>query len=784
MSPTPNEEVQEAKKRKRERLVAIFFGIVFVVSTTLQAVLTGRRQDYGFLQSLLYFGLIHLNVILIMFLVFLVSRNLIKAYLLRRKGKLGSSLRWKMVSSLLAFSLFPSILLFVGSSYVIRQGFDRWFSGQVNKTLEDAESISDVHYQGIEKNLEFFSQRALEQIMAKRHEPSRADVENILHMFPVEGVEVYFDPISDPLRVRATGVEEWALPRAAVESLNRAFNNESFTLIRQYGAGDLVQRFAPFRKKPTISLPGIPGQLPVLTHVLVLSYTVPLGLKTRILDLKNSFAGYQKTQKLKEPLKANYTLVLLTLFILILFVVSWFGLYIAKGVTEPVSELMKATEAFGGGQWNYRIPKAANSKEGSSFGGDLDVLKGAFNLMAEEVGRRGRKLEEANGQLISLVRELEDRERYLETLLSSIRRGVLVLGADRKIQRINSEAFELSSAADFIKAEDVVGEDWRKIFTNLGSEEESRLWLEEAETLRGRPVDRIFEAKTGTGAKTTFRSVRATGIWLQDEKKQHPLGWLVIIEDVSDASRLERLAAWQEVARRVAHEIKNPLTPIQISADRLMRRMGARMGEDNVDGPIFQECLQQIQKQVRVIRDLVREFSQVAKLPEPQFVSVDLEDLLEQKINDYKFTFPQIQFHFENESPGQDVWVRADPEYMRRLVVNLIDNAIHSLEESKRKDAAIRVKMSLHAEQENVVCVSFEDNGPGVAPGLREKIFDPYISSKASGLGLGLPIVRRIAIEHMGRIRCEEASGGRFVLELPTIHVTESEKAQMEKAHV
>lgn len=764
----------ETRKRRRERRVAFAIGLLFFLSTLLQAFLTDRGQNLGFYQSLLYFGLVHLNVILIMFLVFLVSRTLIKAYLLRKTRKLGSSLRWKLVTSLLAFSLLPSIVLFAGSSLVIRQGFDKWFGGQVFQALEDAQAITDVHYKGLEDGLVLFSERIQERITKISAEPSASvDVvllQEFLKEYPVQMIELYVNSVDPPLRVTREGVMQTSIPRASVESIQRAAEmKSSFTLIRQFGDGDLVQRFIPVMFSPA-AYDSSPK-----SWLVVVSQIVPLGLKSRISDLRSAFAGYTKTVSLKQELKTNYTLVLLTLFLVTLFVVSWFGLYIAKAVTEPVGDLMKATEAFREGNWSYRIPK--NNVGNVGVGEDLEVLKGAFNLMAEEVGKRGRQLEEANGQLISLVRELEDRERYLEILLASIRRGVVVLDTEKRIQRINSEALEFSNFHEVNAQSDsefrpgifteVLGRPWHEIFSGFGMSEDLKTWLDECLMSQGNPLDRIFEAKVGTGSGSSIRSVRTSGIGLLDDRNK-PLGWMIILEDVSDAARLEKLAAWQEVAKRVAHEIKNPLTPIQISSDRLLRRMRGRMESDPVDGPVFLECLGQIQKQVRVIRDLVREFSQFAKLPEPQMADLELKAFFQNLVNDYRFTHPGCSFDFavDGDLNKIDAWVRGDPEYLRRLAVNLADNAIQSMEEAQVAQPFFKIKLG-HTPL-GFWEIAFEDNGPGVPITLREKIFDPYVSSKASGLGLGLPIVRRIAIEHGGRIRCEGVeSGARFVLELP-----------------
>jgi two-component system, NtrC family, nitrogen regulation sensor histidine kinase NtrY len=286
--------------------------------------------------------------------------------------------------------------------------------------------------------------------------------------------------------------------------------------------------------------------------------------------------------------------------------------------------------------------------------------------------------------------------------------------------------------------------------------------------LEGKPSDRIFEMRRGLGRSQTLRSVRGTGIWIHDDRNQ-PIGWLVILEDVTDASRLEKLAAWQEVARRVAHEIKNPLTPIQISADRLVRRLLPSLDAESQEREIFQECVGQIQKQVKVIRDLVREFSEFAKLPEPKLAPLSLKQVLSDFLRDYRFMHPEYSFSFEdlrlNAEDG--AVVSADPEYIRRLFTNLADNALQSMAEAKT--SAPRLKVTLEEPPKGLLRVVIEDNGPGIPETMRERIFDPYVTSKSSGIGLGLAIVRRIAIEHMGRVRCEAAEGGRFVLELPQL---------------
>jgi two-component system nitrogen regulation sensor histidine kinase NtrY len=690
-------------------------------------------------------------------LVFLVSRNLIKAYLLRRSGGLGASLRWKLVTSMLIFAILPSFFLFSGSTYVIRQGFDRWFSDKVATALRDAQSISKVHYEGIESNLNFFSDRILEDLRSGK--ASLANVEDFLKKYPVEAVAIYPSSLARPPAVaRIPGVDEWNIPTASAESLTRARSGESFVLIRKVARGDLLQRFTAFE---------LGGE----RRILELSHTVPLGIKTRISELQVAFASYQQTQSFKDTLKTRYTLMLLTLFVLVIFVVTWFGLYIAKSITDPVSDLLAATAAYREGKWSYRIASNPAKDEGNSAAADLEVLKAAFNLMGEEVGRREKKLAEANQKLSRLVRDLKEREQYLEILLSSIHRGVVVLDLDQRISRANSEALGYATESNRWDKNDpasVQGMPWRDVFSQLGSDDEAHAFLAQAGGARSFAIDKLFEWQRGVGRGAEISSVRATGIQLLDGKEA-AIGWMIILEDVSDAARIERLAAWQEVAKRVAHEIKNPLTPIQISSDRLRRQVEPKLEGLEREKKIFAECLDLIQKQVRSIRDLVTEFSNFAKMPEPKLRPLDIAAELNTILADYRFTHPHVSFHFDEHTGERPIKILADPEHIRRLVVNLADNALQSMEEAKVPDPTFRVVVARHEGDRSIAVLRFEDSGPGVSENMSEKIFDPYISSKMTGLGLGLAIVRRIAMEHFGKVRCEPGPGGRFVVEFPEL---------------
>ena len=337
--------------------------------------------------------------------------------------------------------------------------------------------------------------------------------------------------------------------------------------------------------------------------------------------------------------------------------------------------------------------------------------------------------------------------------------------SEGRIQRINREAIELVSPDDPQMTPEFCREKLCTDLFKINPKERLEDFLRAIKIKRGEHLDQVFEVQRDSARDLPPLSLRASGVLLLDSD-QKDLGILLILEDISESTRMERLAAWQGVARRVAHEIKNPLTPIQISADRIARKI-SHYPEDNPDLPLFKECLAQIQKQVRVIRDLVKEFGQFAKVPEPRFQKVQLTPLFEGFLKDYRFTHPEVKFSLECTT---DDTLNGDPELLRILFVNIVDNALHSLQSKRNQNPNFSGRLEIFINEgssSNRLHLIFQDNGPGIDPELKDKIFDPYISSKSSGMGLGLAIVHRIAEEHSGSVSCEEAAGARFIFDLP-----------------
>lgn len=739
----------EKLKRRREKRAAFLACIVLILTVIVHAIVERKSENHRLVESLTYLSVIYFYIFVGVLLFVLLARNLIKAYIERKSGQLGASLKWKIVFSLVTFSLLPSVVFFIGATALIRSGFEQYFGDRVASALEDSESIVKTHYDRIHRDMDLMAAQTAKIIKQNTRAPDkrkktkaiRASSPEVFNALPLSRLEIYRDIKQKP----EVYTHYESIPPTDLQLVARAFKGESFRQTNRFSGGDLIQRFQPFNTQ-------------LGTYVIVLSQSVPLALYTRMEELKSTLVVYRETRTLKNSLKTQYSVVLLVLFVLVLFVVTWFGIYITREITDPVMELLEATNAFRSGKWDFRIKNVGNINPTRGMTADLELLKSSFNLMAEEVGTRGKKLEE-------VVMNLEGRERYLETLLSSIRRGVVVLSPEGKVKRINREALELLMPDMMLpNPENFKDTLWNESF-KISPRERFEDFLRAVKLKRGQHLDQVFEVKREKSRDLPPLSLRATGVLLVDADNRD-LGTLLIVEDISDATRMERLAAWQGVARRVAHEIKNPLTPISISADRILRRV-SKLPEDNPDLGLFKECVAQIQKQVRVIRDLVKDFGQFAKLPEPQFEKIILTDFFSSFLKDYRFTHPDTEISLDKKCSDE---IMADPELLRILLVNMVDNSVHSLEDYKTEHPDFKglLKISMEdSSKDSHIRIVFEDNGPGIDPELRDKIFDPYISSKASGMGLGLAIVRRIAEEHHGSIEIAEAQGAKFIFELP-----------------
>ncbi|MBI4715317.1 MAG: HAMP domain-containing protein, partial [Nitrospirae bacterium] len=459
-------------------------------------------------------------------------------------------------------------------------------------------------------------------------------------------------------------------------------------------------------------------------------------------EVTRSFEEYHQLAALKTPVKRSYLLSFLAIALLILFSATWFGYYLARGITGPVHRLAEATRAVAQGDLGHRI----DLRPDDEFG----ILVDAFNRMTEDLQEGSRKLGEANQSLRDSNLELERKRDYVETVLENVTTGVISLDQRGGITTINRAAEGILG----LTREAMMGRNFQEIFHHVPVEVGRRI---------------IKKIRAGQGAlaaeevefqlRNRIVHLRINLATLRDEQ-QRLLGTVIAFDDVSELIKAQRLAAWREVAQQLAHEIKNPLTPIPLCTHRLRKKHYEQVPDYD---KIFDECTQTIIREVHSLKNLLQEFSTFARMPAPRLAPIALPEALGEVIRLYRGAHREIEI-LETLDPNLPM-VQADREQIKRMLINLFENAVEAM--GGRGRLWIQ---TVHDEGTGRAILEVADEGTGISPEDRSRLFIPYFSRKKTGTGLGLAIVHRIVTDHHGVIRVEDRPprGTRFIIEFPT----------------
>jgi two-component system nitrogen regulation sensor histidine kinase NtrY len=479
----------------------------------------------------------------------------------------------------------------------------------------------------------------------------------------------------------------------------------------------------------------------------VVNHFVPFSLAQKLAGIRAAHDEYRRLQPYAGHIERLYQLELLLFSLVVVLFAIWWGFRIAKGVSTPIRALAEGTAEVARGNLDVQVDPHSDDEVG--------FLVRSFNRMTRDLRDARDGLERTNA-------ELERRRRYMEVVLRNIGAGVVSLDAEGRVHTINPAAQRLLSIPPGVG---LVGRSWDDV---LREPEQLSVVRELGEDLRAgvrESIRRQVQLPAGDETLTLLVTVAL----LKDEENI-VLGTVVVFDDYSQLVKVQRMEAWQEVARRIAHEIKNPLTPIQLSAQRIRRRFGARLSADPADAKVFDECIDAITSQVDGLKLLVNEFSNFARLPAANPVPDDLNRLVQEAVSRYAGTEGVVlKTDLDPSLPPADI----DREQFGRLLTNLIDNAVAAVRERMEQEPDYDVGhvelRTVHDAPLRAVRLEVVDDGVGIRPEDRRRIFEPYFSRKEHGTGLGLAIVSRIVADHRGYVRVHDAQprGARFIVELP-----------------
>lgn len=731
--PTPD----DLKRRRREKILVAVLFLTAVALTWVTHHLIDFGPDIPISNTILMFSLMNLNLLLILLMLFLVFRNLVKLLYDRHRKVMGAKLRTRLVAAFIALSLIPASVLFLFSIGFIKTSIEFWFNAPVEKALEESLDVGRNIYQRMENNHRFFLNDMAYQITTKKMmaRGKEAALKNYIQVvqrsFNLDVVDVY--------NLQAQRVYVSARNEIAMGPIKPVTPDQLLTQNASTAIFSITQTYGDLEYYSTIGRIPLDAGPQAKKAIIVISSVLPSEMTQSLASITKGFNEYQQIKLLKQPVKISYYITLSVVALLVLFFALWFGFYLAKSITTPIQEIAEGFEQVADGDLEITVAPAADE--------ELGHLVNAFNRMTHDL-RIGRKQLEASSQrLVEQNREIEARRTYMAIVLRNVSAGVISLDANGTVRTINKSA-EKMLHVDGAKVLDC---NYREFLSprHLDLTEEILEDLKNAPSLTmEQPLN-----LTINGAPCSFMIHLNALI----NEVGESMGVVAVFDDLTELEKAQRMAAWREVARRIAHEVKNPLTPIALSAQRLKRRYAEQLNE-----PVFNECTQMIIDHVDLIRNLVNEFSTFARFPAANPKPNQLSEIVEETLALFREGHPEIHFTLTTDEVLPPL--NLDRQQIKQALINLVGNAVAALKNKGRIMIALSKDPIL-----SLVRLEVADDGPGIADQDKIRLFEPNFSTKAGGMGLGLTIVNSIVSDHKGMIRVvnNQPKGTKFIIELP-----------------
>lgn len=722
------------RRRKDTRFIVGVLVVLFFVLTGLYYLLQRTRDLPSVLVTnrVLVFALFYISTVLILALLLILGRNVYFLFVDRRAGKLGSKFKFKLVATYIGLALVPVLLLYFYANELLLQSIDRWFAAPVHEVLEQGSAVA----QGM---LSMVEQETVRDARAVARDLSTFDLDQprLRPLLSRELQAAISDRDLDYLGVYREGEFVHAVidPGAGLEELpepGRSFLEQVAT------TGSSTRRIPGSEEDATLIVGGaLVPEAPFDTVIVVAGKLLGAGLATQSQALIQAFQNYRQLEVQKEELTLIQIFLLSVITLLIVLASSWVGLKLARRVTVPIGALVEGTRRISEGDLSYRVDAEADD--------ELGVLVDSFNQMTRELEENERLLEESNRELTTANRQLSEERALLVAVLQNVAAGVVAIDASREVFLCNDAALDMLRQRSGEVRDRPIDEVWsdderRKLLALFENGDEARLDGTEVRLTLGGDW-KTFEVKVSE---------------MHDAAGGH-LGSVMVLEDLTELIKAQQHAAWRDAARRVAHEIKNPLTPIKLAAERLLRRRDA---SPEVLDETVEEAGAIIVREVEALRSMVDEFSRFARMPRPRPTEIDLEGLVEETTKLYEGLKEGVEVDSSIAPDARRAW--GDPEQIKSALLNLLDNAVDAIEPPGRVEVRA-------ATSDGTLRLSVSDTGPGIPAESRDKLFLPHFSTKGRGTGLGLAIVHRIVSDHHGTIAVDsnEPKGTVFTIQLP-----------------
>jgi two-component system nitrogen regulation sensor histidine kinase NtrY len=663
---------------------------------------------------------LNINLLLILLLLFLVTRTLIKTYVEKKRGIWGSKLKTKLTLTLLIVSIIPSFVLFILATGFFHMSIDKWFSQKIEDTVGNALELSQFYYDDLFQRYSRTGDLIARDIETKNllddDDALNLYISRVLKTYLLGFISVY-DPSGDLI----------AASDDVKKEVRNKVSEKSRVLLKQPRMRSIISL-----KEGEAIIVGkrIVDQGGETRALLVVGEILKVHGSERIKEITLAHKEYVESRPLKKILKWGFIVPLSLITIMTIFFSVWVGVKMATEITVPIQRVKEGASIIAKGKFDINLEDRGKD--------EISTLVTAFNTMARE--------------LKITKEEIEEKRRYIEVILDNVASGiistdnkggiVLFNTAARNILRIDHEVPPGTSLRE------IFGDEYRTMM---------RSFLKELRESGGRSVTQEMKLSLKQKDVTYLRSSLTV---LKDEANK-PAGFIITFDDISHIVRAEKLATWREVARKLTHEIKNPLTPIMLSAERIRRKLLPFAQED--DKGVLDETTSVIIRSVQDIKGIVNELTKLTHSSQIRTVE-DINSIVEETMTLYKDLYQTIRFEVtEGEMPQ----FKLDRDGVKRALINLITNSVKALAGSEGV-----ISITTRYDKITRTCITeVADTGKGIPDEDKGRIFDPYFTKDKDGTGLGLAIVHSIVLEHHGKIFVEDNKprGAKFIIELPVI---------------
>ena len=712
--------------------------MVVLLLLLIVLVLFSMQKGFSVLEhsgsQLMVFVAINVNIVLLAIVFYLIARNLLKLSYERRRHVLGVNLKTKLITSFIILSL-PAMGFHLFASYFIATNLESWLKGQQESVIQSAQNVSDAYHQNLRKTMEL-----QHLIWANYIIESKGEFSAIKPLKNVEAnVSIYSEDqeLLDQWMQNEISQTYWTAP-----SLNEWYqikSNKQIWFTKELEDRIIYRHITPvsYENKQLfleIFYPASPYSSNAISEI------ISQGHNTRFLT------------ESEDLVRGYYLIIFLLMTLFIIFVATWLAFYLARGFVQPIEDLALATQRVSEGELGFQV------KLQGPLDKDFALLMKSFNSMSRDLLEHQIALNKTTSNLQDSHRTLESQIRFVELVLENITTGVMSLDVEGHIEILNHSAKQMLQLKPGVDT----GRHYRDVL-----EEESLQQFEEMVEQIKADKERSISQNLIVHKKDGPVEVSATLLVLQNSEGQSA-GMVCVYNNITEIQRLQRARAWREVARRIAHEIKNPLTPIQLSAERINRKYAGEVSDDVA----LHQSTQTIINEVQHLKRMVSEFSNFAKIPESNPQISDLNQIIMNALHLFHENLP-ARISLTTDLSKSLPQLPLDSEQIRRVIINLVDNSISSIEKkgtlSRIFNQGKIIIRTRHVPDLNILCMDVEDNGTGIAPEISDQLFEPYTTTKEHGTGLGLTIVSQTISDHNGftRFRNLETGGVCFTIELP-----------------